>query len=219
MTCVKNFMPCLLALAVAAITLPGCSAQPSIRYSADSSYDEEFDRAAGRPPTPRTLYALASILAGKGQDAQAEYVLRRLIESHPQFLPAYNDLAALCLRSDRFEEARTVLEAGLTRGPDDPVLINNLGMCHLLTRDYTAALEQFERAVERSPRNSRYLANRALAVGLMGDEARALELYRAFLTPTEAEHNLAIIARANDQAAEDFIHAREAQGTNGRTGD
>ena len=171
--------------------------------------DAAFDQGASRAPTVRTLHALAGVLAAKGQDAEAQLVLMRLIETNPTFLPAYSDLAELHLRHERLPEARAALMAGLEISPQDSALTNNLGMWHLLQRDYAAAASQFEKAASNSPHNRRYRANQALALGLHGEHERSAEIYRAILPSREAQHNLAIIAQARQQMGQEFIHARE----------
>lgn len=181
------------------------------RYTAaQSDIDAKFAAGSGRAPTARTLYTLAGVLAGQGKDAEAHFVLARLIQTYPRFVPAYGDLAELHLRHDRPEEAKAALAAGLAVKPDDPMLLNNLGLCHLTEGDYPGALEHFESAAALVPHNARYQANRALALGMMGEYERSLEAYQSVLPPAEAHHNLAVICEAlrdHERAAHEHAQA------------
>ena len=96
-----------------------------------------------QPPTAKTLYSMADILASQGKDTECEFVLRRCIQQYPQFTPAYNSLAELQMRQGRVNEAVGVLSRALQIRPRDPVLLNNLGMCRLIRKDYEKALAYF----------------------------------------------------------------------------
>jgi len=88
--------------------------------------DLEFQRQANRPPSAKTLYAMAEILAAQGKDSQSEFVLRRIIREHPQFTLAYNSLAELQVRQRRLNEAIETISCGLRVHSRDPILLNNL---------------------------------------------------------------------------------------------
>jgi Tfp pilus assembly protein PilF len=99
---------------------------------------------------------MAQILAAQGKDAECEFVLRRCVQEHPRFTPAYNSLAELQMRQGRVHEAVGALSAALKIRPRDPVLLNNLGMCLLLRKEYEGALRQFTEAAGLVPENEKY---------------------------------------------------------------
>ncbi|MHC4927013.1 MAG: tetratricopeptide repeat protein, partial [Planctomycetota bacterium] len=82
-----------------------------------------------RPPTPKTMYVMSDILITQGREAQAEGLLKKILVEEPTYFAAYNSLAELQMRNRRIPEAIQTLSAGLKVNPNDPVLLNNLGMC------------------------------------------------------------------------------------------
>ena len=166
-----------------------------------------FQDARDPSPTPETMHALANILAAQGRKRDSAMVLRRLIDEHPRYAPAYSKLAELHVRTDRLERAIEILKDGLDVAPEDPALHNNLGMCKLLQNDYPKALAHFTEATRLHPDHRAYLANRAMVLGLLGRYDESIELYKRFLEPHHAHHNLAVICRSRD----DLTRARRHQ--------
>lgn len=158
--------------------------------------EDEFADGVDRDPAPTTVHALAQILIKQGKDKQAEFVLMRLIKEHPKFIPAYNELAELYLRTERLGDAVETLELGLKMAPEDPVLLNNLGMCHLLRENYEEALESFTAAAAVFPTDARYRSNMATALGMQGNYDECLALYEQVVPPDEAHYNLAVVCEA-----------------------
>jgi len=166
---------------------------------AQSSPDSQFQTQAGRPPTTQTQWAMAEILAAQGKDSECEYVLRRIIQTDPKFLPAYNSLAELQMRQGQTNAATGTLQDAQRIGPDDPVLLNNLGMCWLVRRDYENALKVFDKAAAIAPKNAKYRANMAVALGLMGRDEEALALFRQILPEDRAAQNLNVLRQAREK--------------------
>jgi len=189
----KEFLFCAI-FAVACLYMCGCEAplagHPSNQPTTELA--DPFD--PDRPPTAKTLYVMADMLAGQGKDQQARILLVRIIEEHPDFLPAYNSLAELHMRHRRTTEAVRVLNDGLTINPNDPVLLNNLGMCRLVMKDYEQALDCFTRAAGQTPENTRYRSNMATTLLLMNRRQEALALYEQILSKDEAWDNINILS-------------------------
>lgn len=186
-----------------ALMAVGC-AQPNQQPALPPQPAVADDFAAGkdRPPTAKTLYGLARLLASQGREAEREYVLAEIVKKHPDFLPAYCDLAELQLRQRRTQEAAATLHLALALAPNDPVLLNNLGMCRVLQSDYAAALDFFRRASAAHPANTRYRSNMAMSLGMLGrmDEAKAL--YEQILPRDEVAWNLKTLDRARRHATQ-----------------
>jgi len=190
----------------------GCSnAERPCQWERDSPSGDigGFDANANLPPTPTTLYALARIYRTQGRDGPCESLLIKIIAEHRRFMPAYCDLAELRLRQRRIDDAYKTLEAGLRISPGDPVLLNDLGMCHLLKSDYDKALDAFTSAAAIVPHDPRHRANMAVALGLLGRDEEALALYEQILAPEEVACNLTTLRRARQHitpqiAASDF---------------
>jgi Flp pilus assembly protein TadD len=155
-----------------------------------------FQEQANRPPTAKTLCAMADILAAQGRDSECEFVLKRIIQEHPRFLAAHNSLAELQMRQGRTNAAIETLQNGLSIHPEDPVLLNNLGMCRIVRGDYENALEMFTKAAGIMPENAKHRANMAVALGLMGRDEESLSLFKQVLPEDQANHNLSVLQEA-----------------------
>ena len=191
---------CLMIVASA-----GCAAKEERRLAGDtraqSRAEAAFDAGADKPPSPDTMYGLARILLAQGRTMESMTLLRNTTGQYPNYLPAYNALAEAHLRLGQTDEAIEVLTEGLRRAPNDPVLLNNLGMTLFLERRYEEALPHFERAAAVRPEDATYRANQAATLGMLGraDEARAV--YRQFLSPADVGANIQVLERARRSSA------------------
>lgn len=170
---------------------PNDNAMQASRAANQPPMEDPFD--PDRPPTAKTLYLMADILSAQGKDGEAEQLYNRIVSQYPDFLPAYNDLAALQMRQRRIPEATQTLQSGLKNNPNDPVLLNNMGMCCLIRKDYERALSYFTDAAAVVPENTRYRSNMATALALLGRRDEALSLYRQILPEEEAMENIQIL--------------------------
>ena len=193
----------LMAACLIAVTFAGCS-QPQ---SYDTSHkarpkdaQSEFDVGKGRPPTEKTLITMADILGAQGKDRQCEFVLRRCIQDYPQFMPAYNRLAEVLMRQGRVNDAAVTLSAAVQVCPTDPVLVNNLGMCLIVGKEYGNALDHFTQAAGLQPENRKYRANMATALGLLGRQEESLALLQQCLADEQADHNAEVLREASTKA-------------------
>jgi Flp pilus assembly protein TadD len=166
--------------------------------------DDQFQSGSDRAPTAWTLYNAARLLADQGRDDEAVWVFQRINRDYPSFAPAYCALAECHMRNNRNSEAVVVLQQGLIKLPNDPVIINNLGMCAMVKGEYDQALSHFTKAAALSPGNVRYRANMAAALGRMERYDEALAIYSQVLEPWDAHYNVGVLAEAcNDRARAD----------------
>lgn len=174
----------------------GCSETVSTgpdMSSASNNSDQEFQTKANRPPTSKTLIAMADILATQGRDKECEFVLKRIIQEHPEYLPAYNSLAELQMRQGRTNTAIETIHDAFHINSEDPVLLNNLGVCWIVRGDYKKALDLFTRAAGAKPENVRYRMNMAVVLALMARYDESLSLFRQVLPEDQASHNLSVL--------------------------
>jgi Flp pilus assembly protein TadD len=136
---------------------------------------------------------MADILATQGKDYECEFVLNRILQEYPTYLPAYNSLAELKMRQGQTKGAIQTLQDGLAIDPRAPVLLNNLGMCWMIMRDNETSLEMFTRAAGIMPENRKYRANMAVVLGLMDRDEESLSLFKQVLPVDLANQNLAIL--------------------------
>lgn len=198
---------------VIAFALSGCATNRT-DIANSTRFDAEFESQANRPPTAKTLYAFARILAAQGKDAECRFVLNRVIQEYPGYLPAYCELAELHLRHRRTEDAIATLSAGLSVSPQDPILLNNLGMCWMLTGDYDKALSMFTPAAAIVPQDARYRANMAASLGMMGRYDEALSLYQEVVPATDAHYNLSVLCAARndlDRSRKELLRAASSR--------
>lgn len=184
----------------------------SPHYGSAHTPPDAFDASAGKPPTAATMYSLARILAARGNTTRCIGLLRNLIQTYPDCAPAYNLLAEQYLAIDRPDDAIATLHAGAKRHPNDAVLLNNLGMAHFLQDDYASALTYFDRASAARPDEPTYRANKAAALGMLGETSKAAALYRKDLRPSDVHENVEVLNRARRAAAAQ-AQARRAAAT------
>lgn len=159
--------------------------------SADAEKDW-FEGGALKPASPETLQLTARVLAAKGRTEQAGVLLERMAREYPDFLGSYTEAAEVYLLEGRIARAIEVLDRGLERFPDQPILLNDRGMCRLLQQDLSGAAVDFDRAMAIDPSDGDFVGNAALAAALRGDDSRALSLWERVVSPSEARANLEI---------------------------
>jgi Flp pilus assembly protein TadD len=206
----------LLAIAAGlASLLTACSTTSGptpLAYATGGVSTSEFERGANRPPTAQTLFGLARLLAAQGRDDEAEPILRRILDEHPRFVPAYSELAELHLRHQRIGDAIGILQSGLNIAPKSPMLLNNLGLCWLLREDHERALHYFTLAAAQEPNNARFRSNMATALGKQGRYDEALAVYLQVVSRRDAHHNVGVLAETrgdHDRAAVEFVMAKK----------
>jgi Flp pilus assembly protein TadD len=207
-----QFRPWLIGALAGLLLVTGCVSGPTSPQQAPreaTPSDLEFENGAKRAPEAGTLYVMAQLLTEQGKDDQAQTVLVRIIQEHPEFMPAYCDLSAIQMRHHQDGEAEKTLRAGLKIAPHEAVLLNDLGMCEMVRGDHEAAAAAFTKAAGWAPDQPRYRANLAAALGLMGRYGESLALYRQIMPASEAYHNEAVLcsARGDREAAEVFKKA------------
>ena len=169
--------------------------------------DDAYDSMGRHVPSTKTLYSMTRILAKQGKDAECEAVLTQLIADHPEFRPAYADLAELYMRHERVDSAIETLRAGVKVAPNDALLSNNLGMCYMLQGRNEDALASFTAAANGTPKDIRTRSNMAMALGMMGRYEEALSVYMQLMAPADAHFNLGVLAEArqdNERAAQEY---------------
>jgi tetratricopeptide (TPR) repeat protein len=189
-----------LLASVAALGLAACTSTPDHSKAPPVGVVEPTGISSDKAPNAQTLYSMAKLLAARGRDADAETILAKLIGQHPEFMPAYADLAEIYVRRERIESAVEVLRAGIQRVPADAVLQNDLGMCRLLQRRYEDALEAFTAAAAGVPPDIRARANMAVALGMLGRLDESLAIYLQILPPADAHYNVAVLSEARKDA-------------------
>ncbi|MCE5325967.1 MAG: tetratricopeptide repeat protein [Planctomycetaceae bacterium] len=177
----------------------GCNmpAQGGMNYDPEKD-ESEWVRGAKRPPSARTLLAMARILIAQGRDQKGQFVLDKIVQEYPQCSEAYVELAELHMRHRRVDVAITTLQQGLMNARNDPVLLNDLGVCWIFRTQYNAAETVFRQAAAAAPGNTRYQGNLAMAIAMQGRYEEALSIYTKILAQSDAHTNIAVIAQSRN---------------------
>lgn len=98
---------------------------------------------------PALLYLAGAHLTLK-QDDKAVATYRRVLEQQPNHIPSINNVAWLT-RKDNPDEALKLVRRAHELAPDDPFVLDTLGMLHLERKDLVQASWFVRQAVERNP--------------------------------------------------------------------
>jgi len=111
---------------------------------------EVYDNALKAfPDNPDLLYARAMYAVRIDRLELAERDLRRIIDEDPNNADALNALGyTLADRTDRYEEARQLIEAAYKLEPDEPAIIDSMGWVQYRLGNYEAALGYLRRALD-----------------------------------------------------------------------
>ena len=166
-----------------------------------------MEQATIANPSNKALQAgYGRALADNGNFQQAFDVLG---QAHTPDKPDWRILSAQGAVLDqlgRFEEARQYYSSALKIMPDEPVVLSNLGLSYVLSKDLPKAEETLRRAYGQAREDARVRANLALVVGLRGNMAEAEKIAKADLPPAEAAANVTqlkmLLARKENAGAE-----------------
>ena len=142
------------------------------------------------PGNKLLLAAYGRALADNGNFQQAFEVLGR---AHSPDDPDWRLLSAQGATLDqlgRYEEARQYYASALRIVPDHPLVLSNLGLSYVLSKELARAEDTLRRANSLAPGDPRVRANLALAIGLQGRSVEAEKIVRADLPPAEAAANV-----------------------------
>ena len=192
MTLGSNTCSVLCLFLLALFGASGCAPDAS-KVDSSRSY---FDGGALRAPNPSTVVMTGRVLRSQGRTSEAEFVLRRVIDEHPEYAPGYSELAELLLKDGRTQESVVLLEAGSSLIPDSAMLQNDLGMCFLVMRAFDRAGQCFLVASELAPADAVYSANYAMVLGLQGRYQESLDLYARVIPLEDAVANVSKLAEA-----------------------
>ena len=119
--------------------------------STDDKPKDWFEGGPMQPANADTMQMTARVLATKGRTEQAGFLLNRMVAEFPDHLGTYTEGAEVLLIEGRVAEAIKWLDRGLVRFPNQSILLNDRGMCHLLAADIPAATRDFESAYAADP--------------------------------------------------------------------
>ncbi|MEL7528754.1 MAG: tetratricopeptide repeat protein [Pseudomonadota bacterium] len=137
--------------------------------------------------------AYGKILAMNGRFEEALNVLRRAQRPDMPDWKIMSAEAAIYDQTGEHEKARSLYKQALKIAPDDPSLLNNLGLSYLLSNKLPDAEYTLRRAASLPGADSRVRQNLALVLGVQGKYDEAVEVATAELDPRQAKANIAYL--------------------------
>jgi Flp pilus assembly protein TadD len=147
-----------------------------------------------RPKAAAAWFGLGLAHLSSGELSEARAAIGRSIELGPQTAAAqHSALGAVYDRLGEQQLAQDALRRGLEAHPDDPMLLNNLAVSHLISGEAALAEPLLRRALATLPDDQALRNNLGLAVGLLGQYAAALDLFRRGGDEQAALNNLGYV--------------------------
>ncbi len=141
----------------------------TLTQAVERSEDEDDDELT---------YELAMATEKVGRFAEAETLLRGLIQRNPRFHHAYNALGySLADRNERLDEARALIVKALDMAPDDPFITDSLGWVEFRMGRLQEAQAILRRAFETRP-DAEIAAHWGEVLWTMGEKEQALKIWR-----------------------------------------
>lgn len=139
------------------------------------------------------LAAYGKALAADGQFPAALDAIQRAQDPTRPDWELLSAEGAIYDQTGRPEEARIRYMRALDLRPNEPSVLSNLAMSHILQGDLTTAETYLRTAVQQPGADSRVRQNLALVIGLQGRFGEAEQIARQDLSPEQAQRNVAYL--------------------------
>lgn len=143
--------------------------------------------------------AYGKVLAMNGRFQEALNVLQGAQQPD---LPDWKLMSAEAAIHDQMGnhgKARGLYKQALKIAPDDPSLLNNLGLSYLLSNDLPDAEYTLRQAAALPGADSRVRQNLALVLGVQGKYDEAIQVAQSELDPRQAKANIAYLKSMMEQ--------------------
>lgn len=137
--------------------------------------------------------AYGKVLAMNGRFDEAMNVLKGAQRPDTPDWRLMSAQAAIYDQMGQNVKARSLYKQALKIAPDDPSLLNNLGLSYLLSNDLPEAEYTLRQAAALPGADSRVRQNLALVLGVQGKYDEAIQVAQAELDPRQAEANIAYL--------------------------
>jgi len=157
-----------------------------------------------RPSDIPTQEGRGLTLMATGQVADAGKQLGEVIAKDGTRWRALNALGILFVTKNMVPEAMAYYEEALKQSPNNPSVLNNMGLSAAISRDFSRAFDAFERglrATKTEAQRKRISLNMAMVYGISGDFDTAKQLASKYLEGPALDNNLGLYAHlAKDDA-------------------
>jgi superkiller protein 3 len=142
----------------------------------------DFGEALKLDPTASfALMSAGQAHAAMGNDAAAEPLFRRALETDAKDADAANQLGLLLVRQNHPDEARQCFEQAIAAQRDHVWAINNLGVLYMQIQKVNDAIAAFRYGIEVVPDEETSYLNLARVYARAGDRAKAREILRQLM--------------------------------------
>ena len=157
-----------------------------------------------KPTDVATMEGRGLTLMAAGRTADAGRQLADVIEKDPKRWRSLNALGILFVTKNMIPEAMAYYTEALKQSPDNPAILNNVGLSQAVDKNYPRALEAFEQGVRVSKTDAQrkqLSLNMAMVYGISGDLDTAKSIATKFLEGPALDNNLGLYAHlAKDDA-------------------
>ena len=156
--------------------------QGELRFSVNDFAGAEryYSRAIAIHPSMEYLYARSRNAFYAGDLENTGAYLENILQRYPYNTIALNLKGIYLMELGQLDAAIEVFNQSLALQPD-PLQRANLGAIHMMRGDYQLARDQFQIAYEGKSRDSVIVLNLADTESLLGNHARASELYNSLV--------------------------------------
>lgn len=151
------------------------------------------ETAARNPKNALIVGEYGKQLASMGKSKEASKVLQQALGLGARDWRIYSAQATALDTAGEHERAREYYEAALKLAPDEPAILNNLGMSHALAGNLAEAEATLRPLIARPGAPPRARQNLALVLGLQGRFKEAREIASADLPAAQVEANLSYL--------------------------
>ncbi|NLW02275.1 MAG: tetratricopeptide repeat protein [Clostridiaceae bacterium] len=147
---------------------------------------EEYIRSAlEKKDDVRLRYLIAVICFEKNRDMECKYHLERIIESHDDFIRAWDLLGKVCRKTGDWKGAETAYRKLIQTLPQDADAYYRLGVAQRQEGKTEEALSSFKTAAEINPGHSRALYSMASILDARGKYDKAIDCLKKSLDGDE----------------------------------
>lgn len=130
----------------------------------------------------------ADIFTAMNQDAKALEDLKKALSLSPMNILRYEGCTESLLKQNRIDECIDLLNIGTSAGLRHPYIIERLGYCYFLKKDYPNALKLLKDAVRIEPENVSYANSLAICYRDSKDFDKAVQTYNQILKKQPDNH-------------------------------
>jgi len=168
----------LVRIEAARISAPALRTQlaPEERAVLQSTLQEYINSQIENAERPESHLNLGNMYSQSGNMVEAEKSYRLAIKHHPDFGPAYANLADLYRLQGMDQSAADILSQGISKSPQNATLYHARGLLQARGQQMDAALVSLKKAAELQPGSARYTYVYGVALNSTGDSTGALRV-------------------------------------------